>query len=70
MVNRQIPTNTGLCCPAKLCWIVYWRIWAGTAEGEKQKGAAPVPVLQRGFLNYFNEDNPNGGVILTLETKW
>lgn len=70
MVNRQIPINAGLCCPVKLYWTLYWIIWASVAEGEKQKGAAAVPVQLRGFLNYCNEDNPNGGVILTLESRW
>lgn len=68
MVKRQIPINTEPCCPAKLYWTLYWIIWASIAEGEKLKGAVVVPVLMR-FLNYCDEDNPNGGVILTLMSR-
>lgn len=66
MVNRQISINVGLCCPVKLYWTLYWRIWASIAEGEKLKGAAAVPVLLRGFLNYCSVDNPNGA----KEPRW
>jgi len=70
LVNRQIPINAGLCCPVKLYWTLYWRIWASVAEEEKLREAAAVPVLLRGFLNGCNEDIPNSGVILTLESRW
>lgn len=69
MVERQIPISRELCCPVKLYWTLYCITWAGVAEGEKLKGTAVVPVLMR-FLNYSEEDDPNGGAILSLVSRW